>query len=149
MFHVIDDQPVLRSVLCELLESQGYQSMHFDSAELYLEYFHSPEFVAPAAILSDYCMPGKTGLELIKLVRARLPHQKAVIMTGNLQAHIEPGLENHLCFLLIKPYKLEQLFAVLQAQKSCQLSGAEFPMQCEQGLDHQCPFHTHQGRVGC
>ena len=45
MFHVIDDLPELRGVLKELIECAGYACMQFGSAESYLEYFNSPEYL--------------------------------------------------------------------------------------------------------
>ncbi|MDX8403780.1 MAG: response regulator [Mariprofundaceae bacterium] len=142
MFHIIDDMPELLDVLSQLVESAGYESMSFDSAESYLKYFDSEDYIAPVAILSDYDMTGITGLELIKQVRERLPFQKAVIISGTPADELDEGIASYVCYFLIKPYKIEKLFALLKAlvecdQKSGQLSSPEF---CEHESEHACPF---------
>jgi len=145
MFHVVDDVPELREILGLLIESEGYKSMQFDSAESYMEYFNSPEYIAPIAILTDYMMPGKTGLQLIKVVRAKLPHQKAVIVSGTPCEVLGSTVDKYLCYSLDKPYKPEKLFALLEAlincDKHCLTDAAGFRKKCEYGLEHECPFH--------
>lgn len=118
MFHVIDDIPELRDVLKELIVCSGHQSMQFDSAESYLEYFDSDDFVAPVAILSDYMMTGITGFQLIKQVRKELPYQKAVILSGTPCSEFHADIESHLCYSLTKPYRIENCFPCWKHWKS-------------------------------
>ncbi len=146
MFHIIDDIPELRDVLKELIACAGYESMQFDSAESYLEYFDLDTFIAPAAILTDYMMTGETGLQLIKNVRKRLPHQKAVIISGTPCSEFYANIESHLCYSLTKPYKIKKLFSLLQAlekcDQRCQPDTCNFKeSRCEYGLEHACPFY--------
>jgi len=146
MFHIIDDEPELLDVLKELIAYDGKKTMQFDSAESYLDYFHSDAFVAPVAILTDYMMTGKTGLQLIKQVREKLPHQKAVIISGTLCSDFNPNAESYLCYSLTKPYKIEKLFAMLEALEKCEQhcqpdADSVQPGRCQYGLEHECPFH--------
>jgi len=145
MFHIVDDIPELRDVLKELIVCGGYESMQFDSAESYLEYFNSDAYVAPAAILSDYIMTGLTGLQLIKKVRERLPLQKAVIISGTPCSELLVNIESYLCYSLTKPFRVEKLFALLKAldkcDHHCHKDSDNFPMRCHYGLEHECPFH--------
>lgn len=69
MFHLVDDTPEVLDSLHDLIEYAGYKSMRFDSAESYLEHFNTSEFAAPVAIITDYEMPGLSGLAMIKQVR--------------------------------------------------------------------------------
>jgi len=145
MFHIIDDIPELRDVLKELIVCAGYESMQFDSAESYLEYFNSDAFVAPVAILTDYMMSGKTGMQLVRKVRERLPFQKAVIISGTPCEAFNANIESHLCYSLTKPYKIEKLFALLEALEKCEQNCLPdqgcFQNRCDYGLEHECPFY--------
>ncbi len=149
MFHIIDDIPELRDVLKELIASAGYQAMPFDSAESYLDYFHSDAFVAPIAILSDYMMTGKTGFQLIRTVRQTLPFQKAVIISGTPCSDFDANIESHLCYSLTKPYKVEKLFALLTAlekcDQDCRPAHDKFRLRCQYNLEHACPFYPLSG----
>jgi len=146
MFHIVDDLPELRDVLKELIACAGKETMQFDSAESYLDYFHSDAFVAPVAILTDYMMTGKTGLQLIRQVREKLPHQKAVIISGTPCSEFNQDAESYLCYSLTKPYKVKKLFAMLESLEKCEqhcLSDADSvqPDRCQYGLEHECPFY--------
>ncbi len=145
MFHIVDDIPELRYVLRELLTCAGHESMQFDSAESYLEYFQSDAYSPPVAILTDYMMTGETGLQLIRKVRQKLPHQKAVIISGTPCSDFKIGIESQLCYSLTKPYKIKKLFAMLEVLEKCEqhcLGDADhYTARCEYGLEHECPFY--------
>jgi len=151
MFHIVDDMPELRDILYELVVSAGYEAMQFASAEAYLEYFHSDAFSAPIAILSDYLMDGETGLQLVRRVREVLPFQKAVIISGTPCSEWNANIESALCYSLTKPYRVEKLFALLEALDRCDQhcqpkrdgwshDNFQHP-RCHYGLEHACPFH--------
>ncbi len=145
MFHVVDDLPGLRELFKELIECAGYESMQFDSTESYLEYFNSPEYVAPVAILTDYLMTGKTGFELVKQVRKKLPLQKMVIVSGIAGYELTATIESYLCYSLAKPYHMEELFSLLETLVKCeekhQAKSEYLQPRCEFGLEHACPFY--------
>jgi len=146
MFHIVDDIPELRDVLNELVVSAGYGAMQFDSAEAYLEYLNSDAFIAPVAILTDYLMGGKTGLQLVRKIRQQLPFQKAVIISGTPCSEWNANIESALCYSLTKPYRIEKLFSLLEAlekcDQHCQPNRANFQQpRCQYGLEHECPFY--------
>ena len=147
MFYAIDDLSDVLDVLKELIEYPGYEVLCFASAEKYLEYFDSPEFIAPIAILTDYMMMGQNGLELIKKVREKIPFQKAVMLSGTPCADLDASLESYLCYSLQKPYKPEKLFSVLKILIECEQHSSFHSksngMNCIFGLDHACPFHPY------
>jgi DNA-binding NtrC family response regulator len=146
MFHVVDDVLYLRDLLKRLIESAGHDSMQFDSAESYLEYFNSPEFVAPVAIFTNYLMTGKTGLELIEQVREKLPLQKAVIVSGSYSSELNAAIKSDLCYSLDKPYNLEKLLSLLEALVKCEKEYQSKPgglqARCEFGLEQECPLYS-------
>ena len=61
-------------------------------------------------LITDYSMPGMTGAELIKAVKARLPSMPIVMASG--YADLPPGVEIDVA-RLGKPYSQEQLALVL------------------------------------
>jgi len=148
MFHIVDDMPELRDILSQIIASKGYKTMQFDSAGSYLSYFNSIEYMAPIAILSDYMMDGQTGLQLIKKVREKRPHQKAVIISGMPDADLNVNIDSYLCYSLNKPYKMAKLFSLLEAlvqcDKHCQLNPLKtLQTRCKFGLEHECPLHPN------
>ncbi|MDQ6970838.1 MAG: response regulator [Mariprofundus sp.] len=150
LFHIVDDLPELRDILSSLIASKGHDTKQFDSAESYLKYFNSAAFIAPVAILSDYMMTGKTGLQLIKAVREKSPYQKAVIVSGTPCSELDASIEAYLCYSLNKPYHMQELFDLLdvliQCEQSCQRQTGRHTdfchTDCSHGLDHPCPFHS-------
>ncbi len=63
---IVDDDALIRETLKDLLESAGYTSMVFSSAQGLLE---SKRLASFACLITDMRMPGTTGIEL---------HQKLV-----------------------------------------------------------------------
>jgi CheY-like chemotaxis protein len=69
--------------------------------------------VAAEFVLSDFAMPGMDGLDLLESVRARWPHVKGAIMTGNPQGKLTacdpaiPVLQKP-----IQPYALREVLSL-------------------------------------
>lgn len=113
---VVDDSEIIRRLLeSDIKELQsGYQVVLAKDgitalAELYRQSFDM--------MITDYNMPGMTGMELTQKVRQFLPDMRIVLMTG--QDIIETRAEarhRHLRFdgYLNKPITLAQLSRVLQ-----------------------------------
>lgn len=75
---VVDDDDVFRTRLGRALGDRGFQVTTFGSAEATLAGLgESPEY----AVL-DLRMSGASGLELLRALRAKDPHTRAVMLTG-------------------------------------------------------------------
>ncbi len=147
MFHVIDDEEHLRELLKVLISRAGYDALYFESGDQYLEYFNSPEFQKPIAVLTDVIMPGINGYDLTLEIRKALPHQKIVLITATPDSEHHQRATNQLCYTLHKPYPIIRFTSLLNALTACEraiASGAhsEFPNHCTHGVDHNCPFHN-------
>jgi FixJ family two-component response regulator len=109
---VIDDDESFRSALVELLLSLGYEARSFASA---VEFIDRGGEGACDCIVTDFSMPGMSGLDLIQLLTARGSTVPVIMVTG----HSEPGLEAEaaasgaVC-LLIKPFKEDALIVCLE-----------------------------------
>jgi len=69
---IVDDDPSQRSLLNSFLRSQGFDTVTADSGERALETLRTGKF---GMMISDVRMPGLSGLETLRLARARAARQ--------------------------------------------------------------------------
>lgn len=60
---VVDDDSVARAAIVELLDSAGYSTREFGSAEEFLD-AHDPD--VPSCLILDFDLPGMDGIELLE-----------------------------------------------------------------------------------
>ena len=99
---VIDDEQVIRELMCEILERAGYETIGATTSHQALELLVDHEI---ALVVSDIVMPGLTGLELLEEVRSRRPSLPVILVTGagtyeNLSQAVARGADG----LVIKPF---------------------------------------------
>jgi FixJ family two-component response regulator len=82
---IVDDDDLVRHSTASLLRSMGYATCVFASAGELLDAFPS----TPACVLSDYQMPGMSGLDLLGVLRQQAPLLPVIIMTGQPDADLE------------------------------------------------------------
>ncbi len=101
---VVDDEEPIRSLVARLLRDLGYRPRVADGAAQALRMTESEAF---ALVVADYEMPGMSGLELIRIVRARWPQTRFILMTGRIDAAVlrEVGAGT----VLSKPFALEDV----------------------------------------
>lgn len=68
MICIVDDEPVYREALIGCLESQGYKTLAFVSVDGFLA--ERGKLSDVNLIISDINMPGKSGFDLCRIVRA-------------------------------------------------------------------------------
>jgi DNA-binding response OmpR family regulator len=76
---VVDDEKSICRNVEKILKKNHYEVVHAMSADEALEKMASESF---SLLISDIVMPGKNGLELLKLVKEQWPLTKAVMMTA-------------------------------------------------------------------
>ena len=116
---VVDDEPDIRRLNAEVLESSGY---HVVTAEDGLAGWkalhavrHAPE--SYALLITDHDMPGLSGLALVKKLRAARVALPVIVATGTLPTEdiftrypwLPPAAT------LVKPYSIEQLLGTVKA----------------------------------
>ena len=116
---VVDDEPDIRRLNAEVLESSGY---HVVTAEDGLAGWkalhavrHAPE--SYALLITDHDMPGLSGLALVKKLRAARVALPVIMATGTLPTEdlfirypwLPPAAT------LVKPYSIEQLLGTVKA----------------------------------
>ncbi len=80
LVYIVDDDAAVRDSLELLLDSAGFQTQAFDSAEAFLA---APRELGRGCLLSDIRMPGKSGVELLDVLRKRGDACPVVLITGH------------------------------------------------------------------
>jgi len=142
-FHIVEDEPELRRVMGALVTIEGYKAACFESAEAYLDFFSSPQYIIPVAVITDNRLPGMNGIDLVSCIRQHRPFQKMVITTATV-TDIKIA-EKALCYVLPKPFIYEQWKLLIRGLVACTetytASQRSFEHEiCEFGLEHMCPF---------
>jgi len=77
---IVEDDEGVRGSMRVLLEASGYSVRDFSSAEQFLA---AADIHEAGCIISDYTLPGMTGVEMIEALRARGVLVPAIIVTAN------------------------------------------------------------------
>jgi DNA-binding NtrC family response regulator len=77
---VVDDDPGVLEAFEQLLLESGH---HLELMANGNEALRSCESAAPDLVITDLCMPGINGLELVRALRARWPRLPVILMTGH------------------------------------------------------------------
>lgn len=78
--YVIDDDEAARDSLQFLLETAGLRAKTYETASLFLKNLPGP---GPGCIITDVRMPGMTGIELLKTLKARAFPLPIIVITGH------------------------------------------------------------------
>lgn len=107
---VIDDDDLVLSATGSLLRSLGHRVALYATAEAFLD-------AGPPAcdcVISDYRMPGRSGLDLLESLIARGIRMPFVLMTGHGTARVERRANSlGVLSLLEKPFQDEALINVI------------------------------------
>jgi two-component system, OmpR family, response regulator RegX3 len=109
---VVEDEKNLREPLIYLLEKEGYQVVAAESGTLALEVFRAN---SPDLILLDLMLPGLSGNEVCRLIRAE--SNVPIIMLTAKDSEIDKvvGLEIGADDYVTKPYSTRELLARMKA----------------------------------
>jgi DNA-binding NtrC family response regulator len=117
---VIDDEPVIRDILCEVLIIEGFATLALENADLALNVLHQePKTVA--LLLTDINMPGEiAGANLVKISTRLWPLIPVVVMSGaeTLQS---AGIGNAAWFLR-KPFAIDDMVACIRNALTVEIS---------------------------
>ena len=109
---LVDDDITLMSLIRDLLSEKGYI---VDIADCYDEAEKKLRLYRYQAVISDFVMPGKNGLELLKLCRSSDYETQFIIVTayGSIENAVE-ALKQGAYHYLTKPLQIEELVIVLE-----------------------------------
>ncbi|MFG1495277.1 ATP-binding protein [Saccharospirillum sp. HFRX-1] len=104
---VVDDDPVLRGLLADLLIPLGFTTLEAHDAESCLTMLDK---VSPDLFLLDVSMPGMNGLELARALRERDIEAPIVMLSADAQEHQrDPSYQNAYDDYLVKPVSNQRL----------------------------------------
>jgi len=109
---VVDDDPTLRRTLLQLIHEYGYQSVGAGSGEDALSQLARAPF---RLVLADVRLPGLSGLDLLREIRARHAGTHVVMITGygSVEVAVE-AMQNGAHDFLVKPFGMSRLGDVLE-----------------------------------
>ena len=76
---IVDDDALARDGICELVESLGYRTTTFESAECFLK---SSVIADTACLMTDLQMPGLSGLELQEALQSQGYQTPVILITA-------------------------------------------------------------------
>ncbi len=109
---VADDEPLMRNLLIRILESEGYQVNVVSSGIEALECLQKDRY---DLLLSDVKMPGISGFELLRRVKAAYPEVAVIMMTGYGEAYsIKQALMDGADEYITKPFKNHEISLIIE-----------------------------------
>jgi len=92
---VVEDEPAVRGLVCNILESYGYRVLQADSGQAALEQCEKHQGSIDL-LLTDLIMPGKlNGRQLAETLCAANPNLKVVFCSGYATGFIEDNFQLH------------------------------------------------------
>lgn len=113
---VVDDDPMVRQVVCRHLTKAGYEVVECEDGEQGIKAQQAGDNpMMVDAILCDIHMPKINGIEAIAFFRAQFPSVPVVVLTGfpdveRAVALMQQGVKDY----LVKPVTKDRLLAVVK-----------------------------------
>lgn len=104
---VVDDDPTIRTLLQDYLETCGFQILHAMDGPTGLELFQQRR---PCLVIADIFMPGMTGVELLEKIKSDPNPVPVVLISGVQLSEVEIQMQRERADgFLEKPYMFWQL----------------------------------------
>ena len=108
---VVDDDPELRTLLCEILLSESHLAVAAESAEAALQLL--PLYPFDVAFL-DHQLPGLDGLLLGSFLRKHHPLMPIALVTGQSDPKVQSSAEDASLVYISKPFQLREITEVVR-----------------------------------
>ncbi len=122
-FLIVDDEPAVVDQVKELFEMRNYAVVTATSGEKALELVKKEN---PNIIILDICMPGVSGIDVLKEVKKSFPKTRVIMLTGiEDEATKDMAMELGASGYLTKPYSYVELIDMSRKliQEICQEEG--------------------------
>jgi two-component system cell cycle sensor histidine kinase/response regulator CckA len=103
---LVEDEPFVREVISQVLESVGYVVLQAEDAAGALTTFHQRDS-AIDLLLTDLCLPGKNGHVLAAELSSFRPDMKTILMSGHIESEVEEECSR--VSYLAKPFSMHAL----------------------------------------
>jgi CheY-like chemotaxis protein len=114
---VVEDEPIVRGVILEMLQDQGFRTLEAVDGPSGLRLLRSRARID--LLVTDVGLPGLTGHQLADQARETRPGLKILFMTGyaesaaRSQGFLQPGME-----MITKPFELDNLLRKIRSMVS-------------------------------
>jgi PAS domain S-box-containing protein len=115
---IVDDETAQMRALCETLESEGYSTTGFTSAQEALETLRHRDF---DLVLTDLMMPEMDGIAMLRAAFEIDPNLVGIVMTGHgtIDTAIE-ALKTGALDYILKPFRLSAILPLLKRARAVQ-----------------------------
>jgi len=114
---VVDDEMGIRSLISELLESEGFEVRAAKDGQESLDEMEREDF---DLVITDIQMPRLDGLAMLEAMKRAGRKEKIIIMTGSGLAMDLPNEEMPMVVSrLQKPFRMSNLLDVVSAANAC------------------------------
>jgi two-component system, NtrC family, nitrogen regulation response regulator GlnG len=112
---VVEDDRDFRNLVVSQLRRSGYDVVSLPDGFAAAEYIASAQIRGrqPAAVISDVCMPGFSGVSLLEAIREAHWTSPVILMTGFGLVEREKAERLEAVAVLSKPFEMTELQAVL------------------------------------
>lgn len=108
---VVEDDEMVRQMVCRILEQNGYRTLAFDNPERCLQTFDASDNKVDL-LLTDIIMPGMNGKELFQALQKKLPSLRVAYMSGYSNSIISHhGILDSGIILIPKPFAVKTLLS--------------------------------------
>lgn len=105
MILIVDDEPLIRSLLLEVLKDRACKA--FPSGLDALAWLEQNPGTPVGLVISDFDLPGGNGVETCKGIRRLVPDIKVILMSGSSVEDVESlALEHHFDGWARKPFSV-------------------------------------------
>jgi DNA-binding NtrC family response regulator len=109
---IIDDEPVIRDLLFDVLSRKGYKVDTASDGAMGLEKADAGQY---NVVFTDIRMPGMNGVEVYKRLKTISPQSKVIVMTGyGLEEMIQEALDLGAFADVKKPFDLELIYNLVE-----------------------------------
>lgn len=111
---VVDDDEMVRKFLFEVFRLHGFDVQTANDGISALELLKASDF---DIVITDYAMPGMSGIELTKIMRSRWPHSLIIGISADCDERV--FLDAGADAFLHKPFYLHDLLTLIHQKSLC------------------------------
>ena len=112
MISIVDDDPLVRGAIVDLLNSLGYPALAFETAE---EFLNSGQVETTLCLITDQQLPGLDGLGLQNKLASDGSHVEVIFITAFPDAHIRArAMKAGATAFLAKPFEEADLVQAIK-----------------------------------
>ena len=126
---IIDDDEGARLSTAWLLEGEGYRVASFASGDVFLDQRLAEP---PACLLLDLRMPGRGGLEVLRVLGAREDAPPVIVLTGHADLPMAvAAMKLKAVDVILKPYQPNQLLEAIEGASAQRAQSDATQMVCQ------------------